>query len=349
MEANMSSKLRNTLILSVIGIVLILAITAVALTGKIPLNDASTTGNTAGNLNNNGYFCEYDGRVYFANAYDNYSVYSMNPDETDIRKLHSGASSFLNAGGEYLYYVTAGNKDTGGDNSFRGAYGIYRSKLNGKGATGMDRCHVAAMQLCGSYLYYDKIDTKTSISLEKIRIDKEDKQTVNPAALINPHCYVNGVIYYCGTSEDHYLYALNTASDTASVVWEGNLWNPVYADGYIYYMDVGNNYRLCRYSLYDDAAQVLTEERVDLFNVYGSYIYYQTNSESSPALKRMYVDGTSQETVMQGTYQNINITSQYVYFNAYGAPTPVYRTSTTGPVSVTTFDAGMQAVLTETD
>lgn len=345
----MRSTTKTILVVSIVSVILILSVTVIALTGRITLNDESTVGNTAGNLNNNGYFCEYDGRVYFANAYDNYSVYSMNPDETDIKKLHSGSSSFLNAGGDHLYYVTAGNADSGDTGSFRGAYGIYRSKLNGKGVTGMDRCHVAAMQLCGSYLYYDKIDTKTSISLEKIRIDKEDKQTVNPAALINPHCYVNGVIYYCGTAEDHYLYALNTANDTASVVWEGNLWNPVYENGYIYYMDVGNDYRLCRYSLYDDAAEVLTEERIDLFNVYGNYIYYQTNDASSPALKRMYIDGTSQETVRSGIYENINITSQYVYFNAYGSPTPVYKTSTFGSVNVTAFDAGMQAALKETE
>lgn len=344
----MGKTLRNILIIAAVCAIPIALIVVVAITGKIPLNDESVVGNTAGNLNNNGYFCEHDGRVYFANAYDNYSVYSMNPDETDIRKLHGGSSSFLNAGGDYLYYVTAGNPDNGDTGSFRGAYGIYRSKLNGKGVTGMDRCHVAAMQLCGSYLYYDKIDTKTSISLEKIRIDKEDRQTVNPAALINPNCYVNGVIYYCGTGENHYLYALNTANDAPGVVWEGNLWNPVYEDGYIYYMDVGNNYRLCRYSLYDDAAQVLTEERIDLFNVYGNYIYYQTNSGSSPALKRMYTDGSSQEIVREGTYQNINITSQYVYFNAFDSPTPVYKTSTYGAVNVTTFDAGMQAALKET-
>ncbi|MCI8695906.1 MAG: DUF5050 domain-containing protein, partial [Lachnospiraceae bacterium] len=32
------------------------------------------SGNT-GNLNNGGYFCEMDGRVYFANAYDNFALY----------------------------------------------------------------------------------------------------------------------------------------------------------------------------------------------------------------------------------------------------------------------------------
>ena len=43
-------------------------------------NDGYVNGNTAGNLYNEGYFCEKDGIVYFANPADNYCLYSMNPD-----------------------------------------------------------------------------------------------------------------------------------------------------------------------------------------------------------------------------------------------------------------------------
>lgn len=342
----MATKRRNILIFSISCVIFILLIVLVILSTRIPLNDDNTVGNTAGNLNNKGYFCEYDGRVYFANAYDNYALYSMNADESDVKKIHEGATSYINAGGNYLYYVTSGN-DRSNPGSFRGAYGIYRSKLNGKNVTGMDRCYVAAMQLCGNYLYYSKIDTKTSMSLEKIKIDKKDKQTVNPNTMMNPNCYVDGTIYYNGTDRDHYLYALNTATDNSSVIWQGNIWNPIYLNGYVYYMDVENNYRLCRYSIYDNVVEVLTNDRIDTFNVYDSYIYYQTNSQTAPALKRMYVDGSSQETVRDGIYANINITSEYVYFNLFGEPTPVYKTSTYGPVNVTTFDAGMQAALKE--
>jgi hypothetical protein len=110
-------------------------------------------------------------------------------------------------------------------------------------------------------------------------------------------------------------------------------------------MDVSSNYRLCRYSMSDNVVEVLTDERVDLFNVYDDYIYYQTNSQTSPALKRMYIDGTSQEVVADGVYQNINITSAYVYFNAFDEPTPVYKTPTYGSVSVSEFDTAKQAAV----
>lgn len=345
----MTAKQKNILIFSIIGIILLILLALMIWSGHVPLNDEYTVGNTPGNLNNNGYFCEHDGRVYFANAYDGYSLYSMNSDETDIKKLHGGSSSFINAGGDYLYYSMA-NSGGGSDlGSVRGSYGIYRSKLNGKGSTGLDRCHVVTMQLCGNYLYYQKLDPRSSISLEKIKIDKKDRQTVASNAAINPNCFVNGAIYYNGTDQDHYLYTLDTATDISRTVWEGNIWNPIYQDGYVYYMDVGDNYKLCRYQTSDGVVEILTNERVDLFNVYGNYIYYQTSSRTEPALKRMYVDGSSQEIVQEGVYQNINITSQYVYFNAFKEPTPVYKTSTFGPVNVTNFDAGMQAALKEAE
>ncbi|MDE6740055.1 MAG: DUF5050 domain-containing protein [Lachnospiraceae bacterium] len=346
----MTTKQKNILIISITVVIFIILVVCVVITSHVALNDEATVGNTAGNLNNNGYFCEHDGRVYFANAYDNYSLYSMNPDETDVKKLRGGSSSHICAGGKYLYYAVE-NQSGGSDlGSVRGAYGIYRCQLNGKNATGMDRCHVDTMQLCGNYLYYSKLDPKSSMSLEKIKIDKKDKATVSPDAIINPASYVNGAIYYCGTGQgqEHYLYALNTANDTSSVVWQGNLWNPIYQNGYVYFMDIGNNYRLCRYSMNAGVVEVLTNERLDLFNVYGDYIYYQTNSKTEPALKRISIGGGAPEIVREGIYQNINITSEYVYFNAFGESTPVYKTSTYGPVNVNTFDAGMQAALQET-
>ncbi len=84
---------------------------------------------------------------------------------------------------------------------------------------------------------------------------------------------------------------------------------------------------------------------MDYLNIYEYYIYYQTSSETAPALRRMYIDGSYLETVAEGVYENINITSQYVYFNKYNETVPVYKTSTFGIVNVTTFDAAMSAAL----
>ena len=341
----MTHKLRNILILSITGVILIILLILVILSNHIPMNDESTTGNTPGNLNNGGYFCELDERVYFANAYDNFALYSMNPDETDLIKLNDGAVSSINAAGNYLYYFqNSGSTDVGGIGGAVRISGIYRSNLKGKSVIGLDRCNIVSMQLCGNYLFYEKYDKQVGTSLTKVRIDKKDMQTV-AEGIINPNCCVNGKIYYNGTAEDHYLHALDVSTSRDSVIWQGNIWNPIVQGDYVYYMDVGENYRLCRYNLLNNVVEVLTNDRIDMFNVYDNYIYYQVSSADSPALKRMMTDGSSQEIVREGVYQNINITSEYVYFNSFNESTPVYKTYTYGPINVTTFDAAREAAL----
>lgn len=340
---------KNILVIIITIVILIAILAAVILTGRIPMNDDSAVGNTPGNLNNGGYFCEADGRVYFANAYDNYALYSMNPDGTDLVKFNDGAVSSINAAGKYLYYAqVSGGSVSGGTGKTVRISGIYRSNLKGKSVVSLDRCDIVSMQLCGNYLYYEKYDKQIGTSLDKVRIDKKEKQTV-AKGIINPNCFVDGRIYYNGTEEDHYLHALDVSTDRSSVVWQGNIWNPIVQNGYVYYMDVAENYRLCRYNLSNNVVEVLTNERIDMFNVYDNYIYYQVSSSDSPALKRMMTDGSAQETIREGVYQNINITSEYVYFNAFNESTPVYKTYTYGPVNVTTFDAAKEAALENMD
>lgn len=345
----MSSKQKNILILIIMLVILIVLFVCVSFLGRIPENEADTVGNTPGNLNNGGYFCESDGRVYFANAYDNRSLYSMNPDESDMVKLNSNSVSSINAAGKFLYYYMTSDGSTGTGLGYTSqTAGIYRSTKKGKSTTGLGRCSIVTMQLCGNYLYYETYNSQNGTSLDKIRIDKTDQQTV-ATEIINPNCFVNGKIYYNGTSGDHYLRSLDVRTDRSSVVWQGNLWNPIVQGNYVYYMDISENYRLCRYSLNDQVVEVLTNERIDMFNVYDSYIYYQVSSADTPALKRMRTDGSSQELVREGIYQNINITSEYVYFNAFNESVPVYRTYTYGPVNVTTFDAAKAAALANMD
>lgn len=305
---------------------------------KVPPNDISVTGNTAGNLNNRGLFAENSGKVYFSNAYDGGDLYSMNPDETDLQKLTDTPVTSINTAGNHLYFYM--DNLGGGDGEFFTirTYGVYRTDLKGKHRKSLDRNAAVTMQLVGDYLYYQRYNNQDFTSFYKVKTDKSEIAKVSDD-IINPAACCNGIIYFNGTGKDHYLYALDTRTDTISTVYEGNLWYPAYQDGYIYYMDVSSNYRLCRYSLGGNYVEVLTSDRVDTFNVGANYIYYQKNSLSDPALMRMNLDGSNPEVVALGNYENINLTSQYAYFNAFGADVPVYHTPVNGPVSVTAFTA----------
>ena len=335
-------------ILFIVAIILILVVLFVVSNYEkpIPSNDISVTGNTAGNLNNGGLFCESDGKVYFANAYDNGTLYSMNLDETDVKKLSASKAASINAAGNYLYYFMDSSTGGAGIGYLVRTYGLYRSELDGSNSTSLVRDAAVTMQLVGDYIYYQRYNNQDFTKFYKVKTDKSEDTLVSDA-IINPAACYNGIIYFNGTEKDHYLYSLDTRTDTISTIYMGNLWYPAYQNGYIYYMDVSSNYRLCRYSLYENTVEVLTNSRVDTFNVGDYYIYYQTNDPKSPALMRMELDGSNPEVVAQGIYTNLNITSQYVYFNEFGMDVPVYHTPTNGSINVTTFTAASEAVVNQ--
>ena len=63
-------------------------------------DDPNTTGNTAGNLLNGGKFCEADGRIYYADPYDNDSLYVTDDKLQKSTKLHGDTVSYLNVAGD---------------------------------------------------------------------------------------------------------------------------------------------------------------------------------------------------------------------------------------------------------
>lgn len=316
------SKIQTLVIVSVVIALFLLFFIVTFLSGRITMNPAGTIGNTAGNINNSGLFCEYDGTVYFSNPLDSGSLYAMNADESNVRKLNDLNVRNILAGGKYLYFFQMGSTAEAGFGSVVSAKSFNRSDLAGKKTTSLTHDVVVKGQLVDNYLYL-LVSEKSGPSFYKMKIDKTDMVPLAKYE-INPACAENGIIYYNGTEDNHYLYGLDTSTDTPYEIWQGNLWYPILQGDYIYYMDVSANYRLCRYSLSQNVVEILTDDRVDCFNVSGEYVYYQKNGDT-PQLKCMRTDGTDVKVIAEGNYTNINMTSQYVYFQAFGIENSLYH------------------------
>lgn len=332
------------IVLFVVAAVLIAALLGIlALSQRIAMNPEGTVGNTAGNLNNDGLFCEYEGKVYFSNSCEGGSLYMMNADESDLKRLNTLKVRNILAGGNYLYYFQSGASVVSDFNQPFNVRSFERCRLDGSNATSLVRDVVDTAQLVDNYLYL-LTATNSGPSFYKLKIDNTDKKELGNFS-INPACAENGIIYYNGMDNDHYLYGLDTDTDTPHVVWRGNLWYPALVDNYIYYMDVANNYRLCRYSLTQDVIEILTEDRVDCFNVGSGYIYYQKNGADAQ-LKCMRTDGSDVKVIAEGNYTRIGMTSQFVYFQEFGNDTVLYH-SRLGSDGYEPFYAAMEAAQKE--
>ncbi len=304
---------------------------------KIPENPAGTVGNTGGNLYNNGLFCENEGQVFFANPYDENTLYVMNADESEVRKLTTVGVKSINAAGKYVYYY----QDSIGTGAGLGytvkTTGMYRTTKDGKHAECLKREPLLTMNLIDSDIYYQHFNNEGGLNLDRISIDKSSESTALNG-IMSPASALDSVIYYAHPEEGFMLYSYDTRTGMNSMLWAHKVYNPIYhTDGYIYFMDVENNYQIHRYNPFTGEDQTLTYDRAESYNVLGNYIYYQKFSESDPALMRMQTDGSNAEIVAFGNFANINMTSNYVYYTEYGSTSPVYHQSLWGAVNPTIF------------
>ena len=334
-----------------IGVLFIIFIVILAIwslhQGKVTPIPNGTVGNTPGNANNSGLFCEYNGVVYFSNPYDGGTLYSMSPDESNMQKLIDVKVSRINAGGEYLFYNQDAASGASGLGYVRASHGLFRADLDGDNIVCLSKDLLFNLQLINNHLYYLTSDS-TGPFFYKLSIDGEESELLSKTGWNFTCAQSDGTVYYNGTETNHYLYEYDTANGTNHVVWEGNIWYPVYQDGFVYYLDVSNDYCLSRYSLSGDYVEILTHDRVDCFNIAGGYLYYQKNSTEEPALKRMALNGENPEIIAEGNYTNINVTSKYVYFTSFANESSVYRTPINGPVVVSIFEAALEAAVKNT-
>lgn len=326
-KLTMSKLSRNIILFSALFLIILGAVLYSVFKSRATTVPEGTIGNTPGNLNNYGKFAEKDGMVYFSNPYDNNSLYSMTSNGENLTKLLDMTVEYINVGGKYVFFYGKPNKTTTGIGSVVSKPGMYRIDTDGDNLKALSKDVTRSMLLYGNNIYFQHYTEKTGTTFDVYDLKKQTSTTLMEK-MINPACIYGGNIYYNGMYDDHYLYNYNLTTNTESVIWEGDIWNPIYDGMYVYYMDVRNDYRLCRYSITDNTIEILTNERIDFFNVYNDIIYYQVSSAKAPALKRMNTNGSDQIVIADGVYKNINITSTYTYFTEYDTDFPLFRVPT---------------------
>lgn len=313
---------------------------------KITQNNQDTIGNQAGNLYNGGFFCEKDGYVYFSNAYDNYALYRMKPDETEMKKLITTQVNNINVAGKYIYYYQFGSGDGQGFGYVIDMTGVYRAEIKKpKNASCLDRIHLDNMLLVGNNLYYDANDS-TGVYLKRMGTDGKNDMPLTDYK-VTAASAANGNIYFVNNVDNFHLMALSTINGSITDVLKEDMYMPIVEGNEVYCIDIHNNYAMVKYNLSTGEKTVLDDSvRTDMFNITSSYVYYQT-SGNTLELRRIPRSGGNYEVVATGAYNSINVTSNYVYFHQFQADLPIYKCPSNGPVFVTTFDNARDAALSQ--
>lgn len=302
-------------------------------------NDSYVNGNTAGNLYNNGIFCERNGTVYFSNPNDSHYLYSMDPVSGETEKLCEDIASFINADDNYVYYV---RNNVAKDFQFAFLHFNTNSLCRYDLKTGkvriLDSAPSIYASLIGNYIYYIHYDTETASTLYRIKLDGSECEQVDK----NPYftCSANGqYLYYNGIEKDHNIYQMDTATGTSQTICTGNFWMPSADNENIYFLDCEQNYSLVKLSRSQSEPVRIVSDRIESYNVYGNLIYFQKNNlDGDAALCCVRTDGSNYKVIREGNFTNINVTSQYVYFSEAGKEGSIYMTPTGGNGSVSLFN-----------
>lgn len=323
------NRLRGIIVTVIILLIIALGIGAYIIVNREEPIPADAIGNTSGNLNNRGLFCESDGYIYFSNSYDQRKLYKMKADGSELECIADVPVEFINVYGDKVFFY----QTPGADNQvfgLGGLYGICSTDTKGKsGMNNIDKTVCNSLLLYGPNLYYQRYEDG------ELYLYKADPKTKERILLSNRRVFAstpfNGKLMTYNEDIGYYLSLFNLDSGQFEL-YDQNVraYNVIVEGSYIYYMDIDDSYRIYRMYIPTYETERLTDDIVDRFNVYGDNIFYQKNSETEPALKHMKTDGSNPSVIAEGNYTNINCTSEYTYFYTFGDSAAIYRVPTNG-------------------
>lgn len=305
-------------------------------------NDPNTNGNTIGNLYGNGLFCEIDGIVYFANPNDYSRIYTMTPNEQDIDILANDSVYFINADSHYLYYSRNANRD----NSQMGFLGVNTDSLcrmtrKNKKVIILDDAICNACSLAGNSVLYLRYDAEDATSLYIVGTDGKERSQLSKEAL-DPRCTVGEKFYYAGITNDHNLHLMNIQTRDTAYASSENLWLPIIEKNTMYFIDLDNHHRVYRMSLGGIEKEGLTSYGAVCYNYTGNYLYYQSLKGNPDGMYMVDMTTGAETLLAEGQYNNINITSKYVYFADYYSGSMFH--APVGSTNVSPFDPPIRAL-----
>lgn len=299
-------------------------------------NSDHETGNTQGNLYNGGLFSQKGNTIYFSNDYDGGSLYSMNIVCEDLKKISPDIGVYLNADNHYLYYVKAeSNKENNSKTGMRFYNGgVYRMNNNGTGLKNITTNPSSHLTLSGNYLYYQQYSVEDGMNLERIKLDQTDSRILSHSSMTPITVNDNNLYYYDPSVNNIFTMSLNNF--ITQTKYKGSFQYPIFFEDYVYYINPMDKNRIYRMRKDGSKPTLLVNESCTNYNITnsGQYLYYQVGNGKSNQIKRVNLTTMKKEPLVKGSYQNIYVTDNYVFFNNI-AHTKIFKVIADGGDDVT--------------
>lgn len=286
-------------------------------------------GNTAGNLYNQGLYCDDGKKIYFSNMNDQGMLYSMSYDLDDFKLMYEDTARYINADEHYVYYSRMNSLKPKEEQSVFRLFlnGIFRISKKGKNLKMIWNEPIGSLLYYDNQLYYQYYSEGKKLSIHRISIDGETDRQLFSEDTVAVSLY-NGRLYYGGKLKDRDLHSGSITDGSTRVDIEGGFYNPIVnADG-VYYIDVFDKYKLKRCN--HDGSNVKTFVRHDCsaynFSRDGRTLFYQVDDGDDSGMFMMNLDTEEVTMIKQGNFKWINTVNDCCFFsNSDGTVTYVYR------------------------
>ncbi len=325
----------SKIVLLIVGLVILLAVIFYGYQNTVThYNADDVLGNTAGNLYNGGTYCEYGDLIYYHNFNDDGALYQMNAaDCSNSKKLYDDYVCYINADSNYIYYSRYNNKRADGSGSIFTFYnnGIFR--INKKGSPNIKLLYndpSGIMLLFGNYVYYQHYNTTDGLKFYKVKIDAKEEALLLDEAIL-PASVNGSLLYYSGVASDHYLKTFNTQTNAVLTLSTESTYLPIAENDYIYYISL-SDYSICRITYDGNTVETVVPDACSTYNITldGTKLIYQVDRGNSNRIAILDLSTMESTTILEGDYNEINVTSNFVFFKSFDSLTHYAYTLSTG-------------------
>lgn len=286
---------------------------------RIVYNEDTAIGNYSGNLLNEGLVCEYKNRIYFSNLDEQGTLYSMDSNGTDVKKVYIDKASFINVYGNSIYYARRNNtlNDNVGSFFAFNRTGMYRINLDGTNITPLYDKATGLLALSGNQVLYQHYSTEKGLELYKVNIDAKEEKKLSDEPIL-PYVIHDEKLYYIGAKSEHNIHVMDLKNYTSKVLKEGNFSHLILNNNYLYFWDLDNNRSITKMKLDGTQTEVVVSntDKCSSYNVNlsGKYLYYQIDDGSDSKICRKDLQNGDVRVLMKGNFCNIQVTNNYVFF-----------------------------------
>ena len=267
-----------------------------------PENAASRTSKT---VNSEGNCAVQDGRIYYANHSDDGTLYSMNIDGSDNRKLNDDRTPWFYVSGDRIYY----KNEKGGN--------IYVMNTDGSGNKKLNEDSSENINVFGDRIYYCNWDD--DYALYSMDTDGSDRKKLSNDNPVYMNVVDNRIYYFRQISGLDGIYSTNTNGTDKIKLTDDIPYGMTVADGWIYYnIEKDSNELYALYAIRTDGSDrhKLMDDYARSINVAGDQVYYINGNEGKPY--RVNKDGSNRKLLSEDCVEWICVFDNRIYYTMSG-------------------------------